>query len=136
MQTITMNYGDTNSRSKSTTRPAAAELAKDLARARQLATLLDAQFSLFGVRFGLDAVVGLIPAVGDTITAGAAIYPLYVAHKHDLGKDVVARMGINVAVDYLAGLVPFLGDLVDVAFKANLANYALLEKAAEAKGMR
>jgi hypothetical protein len=130
-----MNY-DNAGQGSTKSAPTAAELTKDLERARTLATLLDAQFSLFGVRFGLDGVIGLIPAVGDTITAAAALYPLYVAHKHDLGKDVVARMGINVAVDYLAGLVPFFGDIVDVAFKANLANYALLVRAAEAKEMR
>ena len=126
-----MNYRP----SDSTASPTTADFAKDLARARKLAVLLDAQFSLMGFRFGLDGLIGFVPVVGDTVTAAAALYPLYVAKKHGLGNDVIARMGVNVAIDYLGGLVPLLGDLVDVAFKANLKNLALLEKAAQARGI-
>jgi hypothetical protein len=112
---------------------AASDLETDLSRARILVNWMDAKFSVAGVRFGLDGIVGLIPVVGDTLTAAAALYPIYVAHKHDLGKDVIARMGVNVAIDYVGGLIPLLGDLVDVAFKANLKNAALLETAARRK---
>jgi hypothetical protein len=111
----------------------ASDLETDLRRARTLAVLLDSQFSIGPIRFGLDGIVGLVPVVGDGLTAVAACYPLYVAHKHDLGKEVIARMAVNVAVDFLAGSVSLIGDLVDVAFKANLKNLALLEKAAKAR---
>jgi hypothetical protein len=105
------------------------DLDADLKRARWLATLMDAQFQIAGFRFGLDPVVGLVPGIGDTVTAIAALYPLYVAQKHGLGKVVLTRMALNVSVDWLAGLVPVVGDLVDAGFKANLANVDLLEKA-------
>ena len=112
-------------------RPAVSELEADLARARWLANLLDAQFSFMGIPFGLDAVVGLIPVVGDCATAAAALYPVHVAKKHNLGKTLQARMAFNVLVDFAAGAVPVVGDLVDLAYKANLKNLKLLEKAVE-----
>ena len=102
----------------------------DLARARRLATLLDAEFSIAGVQFGLDAIVGLIPVAGDLVTSAAALYPIYIAKKHNLGKTLQARMALNVLVDFAAGSIPLVGDVVDVAFKANLKNLALLERAA------
>ena len=111
--------------------PAAPDLELDLARARRLAHLMDSQFSLAGVKFGLDAIVGLIPVVGDVTTAVASLYPIWVAKRHNLGTTVQARMALNVAADLLPGLIPIVGDMIDVAFKANLKNLKLLEKAAE-----
>ena len=112
-------------------RQTVSELDADLARARWLANLLDAQFNLLGIEFGLDAIVGLIPVVGDCATALAAMYPVHVAKKHNLGKTLQARMALNVLMDFAAGAVPVIGDLVDVAFKANLKNLKLLEIAVE-----
>src|SRR3954470_15009245 len=102
--------------------PAAPDLDVDLARARKLATLLDSQFSVAGVQFGLDAIVGLVPVVGDTLTALAALYPIWVARRHNLGKTVQARMALNVLADWAAGSIPVIGDLIDVTYKANLKN--------------
>ena len=112
------------------------DLRVELQRARKLATLLDSQFSVAGVRFGLDAIVGLVPVVGDTLTALAALYPIWVARRHDLGKTVQARMALNVLADWAAGSVPIIGDLIDVTYKANLKNLKLLERAAERRGLR
>ena len=109
------------------------DLEADLARARQLAHLMDAQFSFMGIPFGLDAIIGLVPVVGDAVTALVSLYPIWVARRHDLGKVVKGRMVLNVLVDGLAGLVPFVGDAVDVGFKANLKNLKLLERAVERK---
>jgi len=116
--------------------PAAPDLDVDLARARKLAYLLDAQFSLAGVQFGLDAIVGLVPVVGDTLTALAALYPIWVARRHNLGKTVQARMAVNVLMDWAAGLVPAVGDIIDVAYKSNLKNLKLLERAAERRRVK
>ena len=109
------------------------DLETDLRRARKLARLLDAQFSFMGIPFGLDSIAGLIPVVGDTLTALASTYPIWVAKRHDLGKVVVSRMAFNVMVDWTAGLVPVVGDLIDVTYKANLKNLKLLEEAVEKK---
>jgi hypothetical protein len=112
------------------------ELEADMARARRLAKLLDAQFSIAGIKFGFDAIVGLVPAVGDTIALLAGLYPIHVARKHDLGPEVERRMIVNLAIDYFGGIIPIIGDLFDVSFKANLKNVALLEKAARDRNRR
>jgi hypothetical protein len=114
----------------------APNLEVDLKRARQIADLLDNKFEVAGVRFGLEALVGLIPVVGDTVGALAGVYPIWVANRHKLGKGVQARMAANLAVEWAGGLVPYVGDFFDVAFKANIRNFKLLEKAAAKAGER
>src|SRR5450432_1887983 len=106
-----------------------AELLNDLEMARKLAMLLDAKFSVGGMRFGVDAIVSLLPVVGDGITTLAGLFPVYLARKHKLGKVVEAKMLANLAVHFFGGMVPLAGDLFDVAYKANLRNLAVLEKA-------
>jgi hypothetical protein len=127
METVTVNARRVGEK------PSAADLDTDLARARRFAYLMDAEFSVAGVQFGLDALVGLIPGIGDTLTALASIYPIWIAKKHDLGKNVQVRMAVNVLIDWLPGLIPVVGDLIDVAYKSNLKNLKLLERAAERK---
>lgn len=112
------------------------DLDVDLDRARKLARLMDAQFSVAGIQFGLDALVGLVPVVGDTLTALAALYPIWVARRHGFGKTLQARMALNVFMDWLGGSIPLVGDLFDVAYKSNLKNLKLLEKAVERKRRR
>ena len=106
------------------------ELEADLAKVRRVSTLLDAQFEILGRKVGCDAIVGLVPVVGDIAMAVVGAYPIYVARKHNLGKTVQARMAANLLVDWAVGEIPVLGDLFDVAFKANLKNADLLERAA------
>lgn len=110
--------------------PKAPDLQKDLARARWLADLLDTKFKVGGVRFGLEGLLGLVPVVGDTLGTIAGLYPLWVANRHKLGKRVQARMAANLLVEWGVGMVPWVGDAFDVAFKANVRNVKLLEKAA------
>jgi len=114
----------------------ASSFEQDLQRARVLANLLDAQFSILGFKFGLDAIIGVIPGIGDTVALLAGLYPIYLARKHGLGKKVERRMKWNLAIDYFIGLVPVIGDFFDAAYKANLKNVALLEQAAAARGVR
>jgi hypothetical protein len=113
------------------TLPKPGELEIDLARVRQIAKLLDAQFEIGGIKFGWDSIVGLIPVVGDIAMALVGTYPLYIARKHNLGKFIRARMISNLVIDWAVGSVPIVGDVFDVGFKAHLKNAALLEKAAE-----
>jgi len=106
------------------------DLETDLRRAKALATLLDAQFNILGFKFGLDPIVDLIPIAGDTVMFLAGLYPVYVARKHKLGKTVEWRMIGNLIIDWLIGLFPIFGAIFDAAYRANLKNVDLLEKAA------
>jgi hypothetical protein len=104
-----------------------------LARARTLTRLLDtaARVPGTGIRFGADAIVGLIPGLGDVAGAVLAGYLVLLAQRLGAPRSVVLRMLGNVAVDTLGGTVPLIGDLFDVAFKSNTRNLALLERAIE-----
>jgi hypothetical protein len=127
-QVLHVNVTRRDAETTQTTQPISLEA--DLAAARQLAELLDAKFTVGGVRFGVDAILGLIPVVGDTVSTLIGVYPLMLARKHKLGRWVQARMAANLAADWAIGLVPLAGDVFDIGFKANLRNFALLEKAA------
>ena len=109
----------------------ASTLEEDLKVARFIAVLLDSQFEFAGIKFGLDAIVGLVPVVGDLLTGLVGCYPIHLAKKHNLGKAIRVRMAWNLIADWAVGSVPVVGDVFDVAFKANLKNLALLEKAVE-----
>ena len=104
-----------------------------LARARTLARLLDsaARVPGTGIRFGADAVLGIVPGLGDVAGAALAGYLVILAQRVGAPRTVVLRMLGNVAVDTLAGTVPLAGDMFDVAFKSNMRNLALLERAIE-----
>jgi hypothetical protein len=102
----------------------------DLDALRRWATLLDSAFRVPGtnIRFGLDAIIGLIPGLGDLSAPVFAAVLLVTGFRLRLPAVVQFRMVANAAIDMLLGLVPFAGDLVDVAWKANLRNLALLER--------
>jgi hypothetical protein len=100
-----------------------------LARLKRLATLLDTAVRLpGGIRIGADAVVGLAPGVGDLLTTVMAAYIVAEARRLGLPNRVIWRMAGNVAIDAVVGSVPVLGDIFDVAFKANIRNIALIEQ--------
>ena len=92
--------------------------------------MLDTQFRVGRLRFGVEGLLGMIPVAGDTVGAVLGLYPIYVARRHRLGKKVQAKMALNLAVEWVGGLTPVVGDLFDVAFKANVRNVKLLEEAA------
>lgn len=78
-------------------------------------------------RFGIDAVIGLIPGGGDLIGGVVSIYALAVAARFGAPTPVVLRMALNILVDALLGAIPLLGDLFDAGWKANRKNVDLLE---------
>ena len=100
-------------------------------RLRRLAWLLDSSLRIPGTRFrvGADALLGLVPVVGDL--AGAALSGVILVEAARLGvrKGILARMALNVAIEALVGAVPLAGDLFDAAWKANQRNLRLLEDA-------
>ena len=104
-----------------------------LSRARALARLLDSAVKVpgTGVRFGADAILGLVPGLGDVAGAALAGYLVILAQRMGAPRAVVLRMLANVAVDTFGGTIPLVGDLFDVAYKSNTRNLALLERALE-----
>lgn len=105
-----------------------ADRQRRIARLDRLADQLDSRFSLFGIRFGWDSILGLIPGVGDAATALPGAYMIHQGYRMGARKRVLARMGVNTGIDMLIGGIPLVGDLFDVAFKANRRNIALLKK--------
>jgi uncharacterized protein DUF4112 len=97
---------------------------------RALARFLDNSISIPGTdwRFGFDAVVGLVPVVGDLIGGSLSAYILLEAARAEVPILTLARMLANVGIDTLVGSVPALGDLFDAAWKANMKNVVLLER--------
>src|SRR6187397_3063849 len=87
----------------------------------KLAHWLDTVFEIPGIRirFGIDALLGLLPGVGDTASAFASIYILQAATKFGVPRITLARMTLNIGIDLLVGALPIVGDLFDVYWKAN-----------------
>jgi hypothetical protein len=97
---------------------------------RRWAVILDSLFRVPGtsIRFGLDAIVGLIPGVGDVASPVYTALILIEGLRRRVPAVVQARMVLNAALDMVVGLIPVLGDIADVGWKANLRNLALLER--------
>ncbi|MER9522117.1 DUF4112 domain-containing protein [Mesorhizobium sp. M0292] len=101
-----------------------------LAELDLLAALLDSRWRIPGtsIRFGLDALVGLFPVLGDAATGIVSAYIVLRARNVGAGNGLVARMLGNVLLDTLVGSVPILGSIFDVYFKANNRNITLLRR--------
>jgi len=96
---------------------------------------------VLGWRFGLDALLGLIPGLGDTSTSLVSFYILAAAVRYRVPKITLLRMGLNIGIDYLVGSLPVVGDVADAWWKSNRMNLDLLRKratvtAAEARSGR
>jgi hypothetical protein len=102
--------------------------AERIARLDALATLLDSAILIPGtnVRFGLDAVIGLVPGIGDAITTMLSLYIVKEARALGAPRHLILRMLGNVALDGVVGVVPLAGDLFDVMWRANRRNMELL----------
>jgi hypothetical protein len=107
-----------------------------IARLDRLAAMLDTALIIPGtnVRFGADAIIGLVPGIGDTITTALSAYIVYEAHRLGAPRALVARMIANVALDGLVGAVPLLGDAFDIVWRANRRNMRLLRQWLERRG--
>jgi hypothetical protein len=98
----------------------------------RLGWLMDDLFRVpvLGWRFGLDALVGLIPGFGDTGTTLVSFYILAAAVRYRVPKITLLRMGMNIAIDYVIGSLPVVGDVADAWWKSNRMNVELLRKRA------
>ncbi|GHA12252.1 hypothetical protein GCM10007989_03370 [Devosia pacifica] len=98
----------------------------------RLANTLDSKWRIpgTGIRFGVDAVAGLIPGVGDAAAAVISGYLILQAARLGVPRSTLARMVGNVAVDTVFGSIPILGSVFDIFFKANNRNIKLVREAA------
>jgi Domain of unknown function (DUF4112) len=99
-----------------------------------IAYWMDTAFIVPGlrIRFGFDAIIGLIPGLGDLITSLISLYILAAARRYGVPRATLARMAFNIGVDTVVGAVPFFGDAFDVFWKANKMNVALLRRHVQA----
>ena len=102
----------------------------------QLSRWMDGLFRIPGVgwRFGLDALIGLIPGLGDTATSLVSFYVLVAGVRYRVPKVTLLRMGFNIAIDYALGSIPLVGDAFDMFWKSNQMNVELLRKRATVSG--
>ena len=112
--------------------PARAERAEVERSLDQLSRAMDGLFRIPGTgwRIGLDALVGLVPGVGDFATTAVSLYILAAGVRYRVPKVTLLRMASNIAVDYLLGSVPIVGDIFDAAWKSNQMNVELLKRRA------
>ncbi len=115
----------------------------ELDRLRKLAWRMDAIITIPGTRIcvGLDNFVGLIPVVGDLLTALPGLWMINQARKLGASPGTLAYMVLNTAFDTAIGMIPVVGDIFDMFYCANIRNYNALErnlneKAARAKTVR
>ena len=100
-----------------------------------LSRYLDGLFRIPGTgwRFGLDALIGLVPNVGDTLTSFASFYILVAGVRYGVPKITLLRMAFNIGLDYLVGTIPFIGDAFDFFWKSNKKNMDLIRARATGK---
>lgn len=117
-------------RARSSETALAIDAATRVRNVRALARFLDNSISIPGTgwRFGFDAVVGLVPVVGDLIGGALSAYILLESARAEVPTLTLARMLANVGIDTIAGSVPALGDVFDAVWKSNIKNVALLER--------
>ena len=112
------------------------DLEQSLVRLEAVAKLMDGAIVIPGtdLRIGLDAVIGMVPGIGDLISGAIGSYLIWEARRLGAPKWLIARMSANMLLDTTVGAIPILGDVFDLAFRANMKNMALLRKHVEKKG--
>ena len=107
-----------------------------LARIDTLATLLDSAFVVPGtkIRFGLDAIVGLVPGIGDLLMSLVSLYIVHEARQLGAPAHLLVRMVANIAIDGIIGSAPVAGDIFDVMWRANRRNMTLLYNHLRSRG--
>lgn len=106
----------------------AAERRRRVERMERLSKTMDSRFKLPGVglRVGWDSILGLVPGMGDIVTAGPSVLMICEASRLGARKRAMARMGLNTGVDMVLGGIPVLGDAFDVFFKSHRRNATIL----------
>jgi hypothetical protein len=99
-------------------------------RIEMLERVLERSFRIPGINYpvGLDAIAGLVPVVGDLLTAAMGAYVVWEARNLGLPKWKIWKMGANVAFDTAIGAVPLVGDAFDLVFRSNTRNLKIIRK--------
>lgn len=97
-----------------------------IARLKRIEMVMDRRFSLFGVKFGADALLGFIPVIGDAIAGAVGLYLILEARRVGARKWTIVRMLFNWLIDVTLGAIPLVGDIFDIAFRSNSKNVKLL----------
>jgi hypothetical protein len=107
------------------------------ARVDALARVMDSMVAIPGtkIRLGVDALLGLVPVIGDVISHAISSYIIWEARRIGVSRWTMTRMVGNSLTDFAIGIVPFVGDAFDVAFRANMRNLALLRREMERRGL-
>ena len=105
-------------------------LEERLTRLRQLSENLDESFTIPGtnIKFGIDALIGLVPGGGDLIGSLFSLYILRTAIKMKLPKGAILSIIFNIILDTTIGIVPVVGDIFDIFWKSNKRNMKIIEK--------
>ena len=103
---------------------------KALLKAQKLANLLDTAVKLpfIPIRIGLDSIVGLIPGAGDALMLFVSLRIAWLGKSLGMPKALIAQMVKNSAIDFGLGFIPFVGDIVDIFYKANQKNVRIMER--------
>lgn len=94
--------------------------------ARRLATVLDTKFHLFGVRFGIDPILDILPGVESMIGAGISCYLFRIAYQLKVPARIYWMMSWHILLDYLLGILPFIGVVADLFYRSNAKIVGLL----------
>jgi hypothetical protein len=99
-----------------------------LKTAELLARLMDNEFRLLRFGFGLDPLLGLFAGIGDILPLGISLYFLWIGSQLNLPPHKMSQIVINSVIDLLIGIIPFVGDIGDFAFKSHIKNLAILKE--------
>lgn len=106
------------------------KLPADLVALRRFAFLMDEAFAIPGtrIRVGLDALIGLVPGIGDIVGGMLSTWIIAGALRHRVPARIILRMVFNVAIDLIFGSIPVAGDVFDFLYEENMKNMRLLER--------
>ena len=99
-----------------------------LRAAKVFAILLDNRYSLFGIKFGLDPILDLVPGLGTITGAILSLYLVWIAYQIDLPSNLILKILKNIAIDFIIGILPLVGPIADIFYKSNLKNLKILEE--------
>jgi len=110
--------------------PTGTDAASVRARVTMMEKLLERSFVIPGVNFpvGLDALIGLVPVLGDIVTTAMGAYIVWEARNLGMSRWKLARMGLNVLFDTAIGVIPVVGDAADALFRSNTKNLKIILK--------